>query len=107
MISARTKAALPAAKARGVKMGNPHGARYPAAAGKGNAAAIAARQASAATWRAREAYHCGHPRRWGHIALRYRRGDRTTPCAHPARRPVARCDDAQSSPTPLWLGLSS
>jgi DNA invertase Pin-like site-specific DNA recombinase len=53
MIAARTKAALAAAKARDVKMGNPHGTRYLVAAGKGNVHAIAARQASAAAWRAR------------------------------------------------------
>jgi hypothetical protein len=48
-----TKAALAAAKARGVKMGNPNGARCLEAAGKGNTAAIAAQQASAAAWQTR------------------------------------------------------
>jgi DNA invertase Pin-like site-specific DNA recombinase len=50
MISARTKAA---AKARGVRLGNPHGARALLAAAKGNTAALAALKASAAAWRAR------------------------------------------------------
>jgi hypothetical protein len=53
MISARTKAAMAAAKARGIRFGNPHGARALRAAGKGNTAALAALQGSAAEWRAR------------------------------------------------------
>jgi DNA invertase Pin-like site-specific DNA recombinase len=53
MISARTKAAMAAAKARGVRFGNPYGARALRAAGKGNAAANAAQQANVAAWRAR------------------------------------------------------
>lgn len=53
MISARTKAALAVAKARGAKLGNPNGARPLHRAGKGNTAAIAALEAAAATWRRR------------------------------------------------------
>jgi DNA invertase Pin-like site-specific DNA recombinase len=53
MISARTKAALAAAKARGTRLGNPNGARSLRLACKGNAAALAAIEANAATWRAR------------------------------------------------------
>lgn len=48
LISARTKAALRAAKARGQKLGNPNGAAAFRRAGKGNAAAIAAVSANAA-----------------------------------------------------------
>jgi DNA invertase Pin-like site-specific DNA recombinase len=53
MISQRTKAAMAAAKKRGVRFGNPYGARALRAAGKGNAASNAAQRASAAAWRAR------------------------------------------------------
>jgi DNA invertase Pin-like site-specific DNA recombinase len=47
MISARTKAALQAAKARGQKLGNPNGAAAFRRAGKGNVAAIEAVRANA------------------------------------------------------------
>jgi DNA invertase Pin-like site-specific DNA recombinase len=51
MIVQRIKAALAAAKARGVKLGSRDGGRALLAAGKGNGAALAALQARAATWR--------------------------------------------------------
>jgi DNA invertase Pin-like site-specific DNA recombinase len=53
MISARTKAAMAAAKSRGVRFGNPNGARALRAAGKGNAAANAAQLANIAAGRGR------------------------------------------------------
>ena len=47
LISARTRAALAAAKARGTRLGNPNGAAALRRAGKGNVAAVAAVKAAA------------------------------------------------------------
>ena len=52
-ISDRTRRALAEARARGVQLGNPHGAQFLRAAGKGNVAAVAAIKAGA-TERARD-----------------------------------------------------
>jgi DNA invertase Pin-like site-specific DNA recombinase len=68
-ISARTKAALAAAKARGTCLGNPNGAAALRRAGKGSAAAVAASKRNADAHAARLRPVVDRMRREGHNSL--------------------------------------
>lgn len=69
-ISTRTKEALQAAKARGVKLGNPNGAEALRRAGRGNAAAVEALKAGADDHAANLAPIIAHLRAEGLTSLR-------------------------------------
>ena len=68
-ISARTKAALAAAKARGVRLGNPNGAAAIRRAGKGTSAAVAAVKAGADAHAQQLAPVVEQLRKEGHVSL--------------------------------------
>lgn len=82
-ISARTKAALAACKARGVKLGNPNGAAALRRAGKGNAASCEAQRTNADTFAEDLADTLADVKSKGHMTLKAqaaelnRRGIRT------------------------------
>lgn len=69
-ISTRTKEALQAAKARGVKLGNPNGAAALKRAGRGNAAAVKALKVNANGHAANLAPIIAHLKAEGHTSLR-------------------------------------
>ncbi len=68
-ISARTKAALASVKARGMRLGNPHGATALRRAGKGNAGSISVQKADAEQRASDLASTIAEMRAEGHLSL--------------------------------------